>query len=116
MSASSSRKNPNTPLFTPTDRKLTPLDGSSLELEFDVGAVNFKLKLLHPALFAVAIIRGPIRVPRSIPIPLRCSLYVLYKVHDGTGSLGRIMVFAYVALRLKTVDTVSVVVIYTMYI
>ena len=107
MSTSSSRKNPNTPLFTPTDRKLTPLDISKLELEFDVGAVNFKLKLLHPALFAVAIIRGPIGVPWSIPIPLRCSLYVLYKVHDGTGSLGRIMVYAYVALRLKTVDTVS---------
>ena len=113
MSTSSSRKNPNTPLFTPTDRKLTPLDVSSLE--FDVGAVNFKLKLLHPALFAVAIIRGPIGVPRSIPIPLRCSLYVLYKVHDGTGSLGRIMVYAYVALKLKTVDTVSLVSKMSMY-
>ena len=107
MSTSSSRKNPNTPLFTPTDRKLTPLDVSSLDLEFDIGAVNFKLKLLHPALFAVAIIRGSIYVPRSIPVPLRCSLYVLYKVHSGTGSLGRIMVYAYVSLRLKTVDTVS---------
>ena len=111
MSTSSSRKNPNTPLFTPTDRKLTPLDVGSLELEFDIGAVIFKLKLLHPALFAVAIIRGPIRVLRSIPIPLRCSLYVLYKVHDGTGSLGQIMVYAYVALKLKTVDTVSLVAI-----
>ena len=112
MSTSSSRKNPNTPLFTPTDRKLMPLNTTSLDLEFDVGAVNFKLKLLHPALFAVAIIRGPIGVPRSIPIPLRCKLYVLYKVHDGTGSLGRIMVYAYVALRLQTVDTVSLIYTY----
>lgn len=114
MSTSSSRKNPNTPLFTPTDRKLTPLDVSSLDLEFDVGAVNFKLKLLHPALFAVAVIRGPIGVPRSIPILLRCKLYVLYKNHDGTGSLGRIMVYTYVALRLQTVDTVSLIFIIIM--
>ena len=105
MSASSSRKSPNTPLFAPTDRKLAPLDIDCLE--FDVAAVNFKLTLLYPALFAVGVLRGPIGVPRSIPIPLRCSLYILYKVHDGTGSLGRIFVHAYVALTLKTVDTVS---------
>ena len=108
MSTSSSKNNPNTPLFTPTDRKLAPLDVTSLE--FDVGAVSFNLKLLHPALFAVGIICGPIGVPRPIPIPLRCKLYVLYKVHDGTGSLGRIFVYAYVALGLKTVDTVSVII------
>ena len=103
MSTSKSR-NPNTPLFTPTDRKLQPLDAISLSLEFDVGEVDFKLNLLHPALFAVAITHAP---ERPVPVPLRCKLYVLYKVHDGTGSLGRIFIFAYVALKLKTVETVS---------
>ena len=98
-------KNPNTPLSTPTDRKLHPLDVVGLEL--DIGEVHFKLKLLHPALFAVAVACTPTGiVPRPIPIPLRCSLYVLYKVHTTTDSLSRVFVHTYVALRLKTVDTV----------
>ena len=98
-------KNPTTPLFAPTDRKLHPIDVTSLE--FDVGEVDCKLKLLHPALFAVAIACSPGTMQSSVPIPLWCQLYVLFKVHDGTESLGRAYVHAYVALSLKTVETVS---------
>ena len=99
-------KNPNTPLSTPTDRKLHSID--VIDQELGIGEVHFKLKLLHPALFAVAVANTPTsEVPRPIPIPLRSALYVLYKVYDGTSSLTRVYIHAYVALRLKTVDTVS---------
>ena len=91
------------PFFSPSERVLTPLVG--VRLEFDKGKVKFETNLHHPSLFAVAVRE----VPGSIPLPLRCCLYVLYPALEANISMvAGFDVEVYIGMNVSTVATVSV--------
>jgi hypothetical protein len=88
------------PFFSPSERVLDPLD--DVDLKVDRGLARFQTELCHPSLFAVAVrdTRG------SIPLPLRCCLYVLYPPIEPTVSMVTgFDVEAYVGINIPTVAT-----------
>ena len=90
------------PFFSPSERVLAPLENVELELKME--SVKFETDLHHPSLFAVAVRDGP----GSIPLPLRCCMYVLYPLIDQTISMVTgFDVEAYIGMNVATVATVS---------
>ncbi|CAI8040034.1 hypothetical protein GBAR_LOCUS22323 [Geodia barretti] len=88
------------PFFSPSERVLDPLD--DIDFKVDRGLARFQTELCHPSLFAVAV-RD---TPGSIPLPLRCCLYVLYPVIEPTVSMVTgFDVEAYVGMNIPTVAT-----------
>ena len=95
---------PQGPFFSPSERVLAPLD--NVELVIDRGVTKFQTELSHPSLFAVAVRDSPGGI--SIPLPLRCCLYVLYPLIEPTASMVTgFDVEAYVGMNIQTVATVS---------
>ena len=93
---------PQSPFFSPSERILAPLD--DVNLSVDRGMAKFHTELSHPSLFAVAV-RD---TPGSIPLPLRCCLYVLYPLIEPSVSMVTgFDVEAYVGMNIPTVATVS---------
>ena len=67
--------------------------------------MKFETDLRHPSLFAVAVREGP----GSIPLPLRCCLYVLYpELERDMPMVSGFDVETYIGMNVKTVATVSV--------
>ena len=85
--------------FSPSERILAPLD--DVNLSVDRGVAKFHTELSHPSLFAVAV-RD---TPGSIPLPLRCCLFVLYPLIENM--VAGFDVEAYVGMNIPTVATVS---------
>ena len=91
----------NTPFFSPSERVLAPLQA---KLTLDEGKVKFETDLYHPSLFAVAVSDSP----GSIPLPLRCCLYVLYPVLEPNITMVTgFDIEAYIGMNVKTVVTVN---------
>lgn len=94
---------PNSPFFSPSERMLAPLEG--IKIEFEKDRVKFQTDLRYPSLFAVAVRDGP----GSIPLPLRCCLYVLYpELEPNSAMVAGFGIETYIGMRLQTVTTVCV--------
>ena len=94
---------PNSPLFSPSERILAPVVVTGLKIHRDY--VTFHTELSHPSLFVVAVSDSG---PGSIPLPLRCCLYVLYPgIVPSANMVAGFDVETYVGMNLQTVATVS---------
>ena len=92
---------PDSPFFSPSERILAPLEGVKLEPEDN--HIKFQTDLSYPSLFAVAVRESP----GSIPLPLCCTLYVLYPELDQHATLTGFDIETYIGMSLKTVTKVS---------
>ena len=96
---------PNSPFFSPSERVLAPLDG--IQIEYEKDRVKFLTDLRYPSLFAVAVRDGP----GSIPLPLRCCLYVLYpELEQSNPMVAGFDIETYVGMKLQTVATVCAII------
>ena len=103
LSSATARTDPDaqSPFFSPSERALSPLEG--LKLKIQEGLVQFQTELCNPSLFAVAVRESP----GSIPLPLKCCLYVLYPGFDSSiAMLTTFDVETYIGMNLQTVATV----------
>lgn len=82
---------------------LAPLEGVQIKVEKDW--VKFQTDLCHPSLFAVAVHE----YPGSIPLPLRCCLYVLYpELEPDMPMVAGFDIETYIGMNVRTVATVCV--------
>ena len=91
---------PESPLFSPSERTLIQLQG--IELQAETRSIKFRTSLAHPSLFVVAVRDGVSRL-----LPLRCSLFVAYPELDRNSSVSAFDIETYIGMNLKTVTTVS---------
>ena len=94
-------ENPESPIFNSRERNFTPLEGA--KFLFEGQWISFETELSRPSLFAVGVRDGL----RTIPLPLRCLLYIVHPESGREATITGVEMEAYVGMELGTVTTVS---------